>query len=137
MQILSKCIKRIFRKHNNTTINHDVLTEGLCKGLNYECSDVYLGKKGTCTLNLHGYTIYLYYSTRDGIGWKLKCINPYAVLFDYNDGAYFINDPSQFDYSQLLSQLCRLQPEVNITDHTATFRRLEEITAQFIQAYFR
>lgn len=136
MQTLSQCIKRIFQKHNNTAFNDNVLTEELCNGLSYECADVYLGKKGICTLSLNGYSINLYYSARDGIGWKLKCDKPYAVLFDYNDGAYFINDPSQFDYSKLLSQLCRLQSEVSKTDHTNVFRRLEEITAQFIRAYF-
>lgn len=98
----------------------------------YSTENVYLGRKGKVITNNGMQEISIYYSERDGIGWKLKNYKPYKILFDYNDGAYYINDTSAEKYTELILKLNLLKRTACKQHYNKAYAQLEEITAYFL-----
>lgn len=107
-----------------------------CDGLIFECKEVHLGKEATCCPGDERFTVYIHCSDRDGLGWQFKCVQPYAIRCSFTGVGYYANDPTGFDYSDVLSQLLTLNEEWEQHKGGDAFRKLQEITARFVRVYF-
>lgn len=129
-----KLLKRLFRKQEKPADRG--LWQEHCKGLVFECKDVYLGKEATCCPRDERYSFYIHCSDRDGLYWQFKCFQPYAIRCSFTGSGYYTNDPTGYDYSPVLSQLIALNEEWETNRHDAAFQELQEITARFVKVYF-
>lgn len=131
MRIWYKCINRIQpdkRIHNSPFINLD--------NSDYSYSQVYLGAKGIVNIYPQDLVLSMSYSVRDGILVNIKRKRPYQVLFDYVDGAYYINDDSQRGYDHLVELLSALKNQIKSHHHTVVYENLEAIMFNFIANYY-
>lgn len=131
MRIWCKCINRIQpdkRVHYSPFINLD--------NSDYSYSQVYLGAKGIVNIYPQDLVLSMSYSERDGILVNIKRNRPYHVLFDYVDGAYYINDDSYRGYDHLLELLSALKNQINSHHHTVVYEELEAIMFRFIASNY-
>ena len=132
MRIWCKCINRIQpdkRIHNSPFINLD--------NSDYSYSQVYLGAKGVANLYSQDLVLSMSCSARDGILVNIKKNRPYQVLFDYVDGAYYINDDGHKGYNHLIELLSALKNQIASHHHTVVYENLEAIMFEFIANYYR
>ena len=76
------------------------------------------------------------YSVRDGILVNIKKNRPYQVLFDYVDGAYYINDDSHREYDRLVELLSALKNQTKDHHHMVVYKNLEAILFKFLANYY-
>lgn len=130
MSIWSKCINKRNGTNNPKDSNSNLFNNP--QVLTYKCLPLYLGKEGTITLKSGTHEIYIHYSEKDGLEWKFKNLIPYKVLFSYNDGAYYINDSTETQYSELIIQLDSLKVKAHNQHFSQSFAQLEMITSDFL-----
>ena len=130
MQIWCKCIKRESQHkvtYSSPFVNLD--------NSDYSCTELYLGAKSVVNIYHRNLVLLMSYSVRDGILINIKQNCPHQVLFDYVDGAYFINDDSSRRYDQLVESLSTLKNQATHHHHTETFEKLEAIMFEFTDKY--
>lgn len=127
-------LKRLFRKEEKHAERGPWQEQ--FDGLTFECREVNLGKEATCCPGDERYTFYIHCSDRDGLAWQFKCFQPYAIRCHFTGDGYYANDPTGFDYSDVLPQLLALNEDWEKMDLDAVFRELQEITARFVKVYF-
>ena len=76
------------------------------------------------------------YSVRDGILVNIKKNRPYQVLFDYVDGAYYINDDSRGGYDHLVECLSALKNQIKSHHYMVVYENLEAIMFRFVANYY-
>lgn len=131
MRIWCKCIKRIQparRIHDSPFFNLD--------NSDYSYSEVYLGAKGIVNIYPQDLVLLMSYSVRDGILINIKKNHPYQVLFDYVDGAYYINDDSNRGYAHLVELLSALKNRTRNHQYTEIYENLEAIVFKFVANYY-
>jgi len=131
MRIWCKCINRIQPKkriHNSPFSNLD--------NSNYSYSQVYLGAKGIVHIYPQNLVLSMSYSAKDGIFVNIKKNRPYHVLFDYVDGAYYINDDRYEEYEHLAKLLFTLKNEISSHHHTEVYENLEATMFDFITNHY-
>ena len=131
MRIWCKCINRIQpdkRIHNSPFINLD--------NSSYSYSQVYLGAKGIVNIYPQDLVLSMSYSVRDGILVNIKKNRPYQVLFDYVDGAYYINDDSRGGYDHLVERLSALKNQIKSHHYMVVYENLEAIMFRFVANYY-
>lgn len=130
MRIWFKCIKRERQRkvtYDSPFVNLD--------NSDYSCSELYLGVKSVVNIYHTNMVLLMSYSERDGILIKIKQNCPYQVLFDYVDGAYFINDESSRRYDQLIESLSTLKNQTSHHHNMEIFEKLETIMFEFADKY--
>ena len=130
MRIWFKCIKRERQRkvtYDSPFVNLD--------NSDYSCSELYLGVKSVVNIYHTNMVLLMSYSERDGILIKIKQNCPYQVLFDYVDGAYFINDDSSRRYDQLVESLSTLKNQTSHHHNMEIFEKLETIMFEFADKY--
>lgn len=100
------------------------------QGFVYAVRDLYLGKQAELISPDGNILLKWSFTERDGLCLQLKRKEPYAVLFEYSDGGYLINDDRD-EVRKLLavskSQLDKLRNELIYDDHENAFSRLEDV----------
>lgn len=122
-----ECIKRIrpnIRNYKSPFLN--------LANAEYSCSEVYLGAKGIINIYPEGLVLSMSFSVRDGILINIKKNHPYQVLFDYVDGAYYINDDSIVDYIRLVELLSKLKAQTKNLHHAEIFEKLEALMFDYV-----
>lgn len=122
MKIWFNCFDFLNRKKKKT-----LLLCGLPQSkYQYSYSEMYLGAKGKVRCLEKGVEFSISFSVRDGMLAKIKVIQPYRVLFDYVDGAYFINDEIVSKYEWLIDEFSKLRKEKNL-NYPKIYEKMEEI----------
>ena len=129
MRIWCKCIKKI---HPDKKIRKSLFIN--IENSDYSYSEVYLGAKGILNIYSQDLVLVMSYSVRDGILVNIKKKHPYRVLFDYVDGAYYINDDSNKTYDHLVELLSVLKKQV-VNHYMDIYEKLESIMFEFITNY--
>lgn len=128
-------ISQLFKRKDRKTFPN---TQDRCFHYSYITSyttdDRDLCKTGKVLIGDGQYELTFYSSARDGVGVKLKCNQPYRILFDYNDGQYLLNDVRDYDYTDLLCKLNALNESAH--DYRKAYSGLETITDSFVIDYF-
>ena len=127
MRIWCKCIKR--NQPSKGNLNSPFIN---LENSDYLYSELYLGAKGIVNIYPQNLVLLLSYSVRDGIIINIKKIRPYQILFDYIDGAYYINDDSNRGYAHLVERLSDLSKQATKYHHLEIFRKLEQIMFGFV-----
>lgn len=102
----------------------------------YSYSEEYLGAEGKVTCLEKSTEIHMSFSVRDGILVKIKRIQPYHVLFDYVDGAYYTNNETTAEYKQLVNAFSMLKEKSKNYDYLEIYEELEQIIYNFIVIHF-
>lgn len=103
--------------------------------LSYKTTSLYLGKEGYIYLKSCTLEIYIHYSERDGLEWRSKSKNPYKILFEYNDGSYYINDSMESKYTVLIQALDLLSSRAHNQHYRQTYEQLERITSDWLDKF--
>ena len=127
MQIWLECIKRIQLKNKVYTSPFIRLSNA-----KYLYSEVYLGAKSIVTFQSEGLVLSISYSVRDGILINIKQLHPYRILFDYVDGAYYINDDRTVSYHHLIEDLSRVKDQIKSLHYTEIFEKIERIMFDYV-----
>lgn len=133
MEIWYNCIKwlkKINKKWESPFQNID------SPNYTYTYSKIYLGSKAKVCLCDRKIEINFSFSVRDGILIKIKCNQPYRVLFHYVDGSYYINDGSNINYKRLIELLSAIRNDALIHPQQEIYRKLEETMFDFITVSF-
>lgn len=102
----------------------------------YSYSEVYLGAEGKVTCLDKKIEVFMSFSVRDGIWVKIRKKQPYQVLFNYADGAYYTNDETNIEYEQLINAFSILKNETKDYHYMEVYEKLEAIIYNFIIMYF-
>lgn len=129
MRTWCKCIKRI---QTDAKLFYSPFNN--LKNSNYSYSQVYLGAKGIVNFHSQDIVLMMSYSVRDGILIKIKKNLPYKILFDYVDGAYYVNDDRQ-QYNHLLKLLSALKEQASDRHYIEIYKDLEELMFDFVTKY--
>ncbi len=96
----------------------------------YNCKELYLGKEGNLISPDGNIILHWFYTVRDGIFFQAKRSKPYAIIFEYSDGGYYIND-NRDNICKILSafrmELDKLRDEIINGYDENVFIRLERI----------
>ena len=130
-----ECIKKKIQRKTEQSIMLSKSRERICNFDYYE-EDIYLGKNGVLISTNANYKLSFSYSVRDGVFFQFKRHNPYKIIFDFNDGAYILNDNSEYDYSKLLSLLNLLKSNKQEYEDNKIYSELKEVASLFINEYF-
>lgn len=102
------------------------------KNCNYNCSDIYLGVAGEVFLCNMKTEIDFSFSVKEGTLVKIKQNQPYKILFDYVDGAFYVNDDRNINYNKLSEDLSALKNDTHISEYETIYTKPEEIIYNFI-----
>ena len=130
MRTWFKCIKR--SKPSKSIRTSPFIGLKCC---DYLYSGVYLGARGTVKLYPEDIVLQMSYSEKDGILVNIKRRNPYRILFDYVDGAYYINDENVQGYHHLVESLSVLK-KFNNGRYSDTYFQLESILFEFVIQHY-
>ena len=126
-----QCIKRIQRdKQNHKSPFIDL------NNSDYSYSEIYLGAQSVVNINSHDLVLQMSYSVKDGILINIKKKRPHRLLFDYVDGAYYINDDSNREYDHLVELLSVLKKQRRNSNYTVIYEKLEAIMFDFVTNCF-
>lgn len=129
MRIWSKCTKA-FKKRKHEYIS-PFLSQTPWK-VKYSCSQIYLGITGKVVLLDCEIELSITISEYDGILVQIKRVSPYCILFEYVDGAYYINDESDRDYHKLVAILLDLSCKINQEHLSTIYETLESSLYTFM-----
>ena len=108
----------------------------ISQGYDYTCEQLYLGKKGTLLYPNRSIVIEWSYTQRDGIYVHIKRKDKYKVLFEYADGAYYINSrqtETLAQLSDLKEELDRMSKSSQINRNADNYCKLEMIISSFAE----
>lgn len=123
MGIWLKCTKRHKNRDRNSPFNDPQF-------FRYFYSQVYLGSEGRAVTVDGNLEVLMSFSAKDGILVKLKQNRPYRILFDYVDGAYYVNSNFESQFGKLIQNLSLLQKARD--DIENTYYHVEQVVADFI-----
>ena len=103
----------------------------------YTYTGIYLGSEAKVYLSDKKMEFFFSFSVRDGVLVKIKCNQPYRVLFDYVDGSYYINDNSNIDYKRLIELLSAVRNDTCKRHWHETYDKLEKIMYDFICSQYK
>lgn len=127
MGMWSKCIKKCKAGHVSPFAESNLFA--------YTYTRLYLGAKGEAVTANGNLAFLMSFSIRDGIFVKFKRQCPYRVLFDYADGAYYVNDVAERGYDKLIISLLQFQKTPH-NDDAAAYSELEGIVYDFVISAF-
>lgn len=131
MRIWFQCIKRAQRDkytHNSPFIN--------LNDSDYSYSEVYLGAQSIVNIYPKDLVLRMSYSVKDGILINIKKNGLHRILFDYVDGAYYINDDSSRGYDHLVELLITLKKQSKEHHYMDIYENLEAIMFKFITNHY-
>ena len=126
MRIWCECIKRLHSKKVYESPFNSL------ENSVYSYSKVYLGARAVVSIFPKNIILQVSYSVRDGILITIKKADPYRILFDYVDGAYYTNDDSEREYNHLIERLSILNSQAKKLHYMIIFNKLETLLFEFI-----
>lgn len=102
-------------------------------GFHYQVKETYLGFEGILDEIRGKLQIILSYTVRDGIFVNMKRTEPWQVLFEYSDGAYFTNCTNEF--AHMIQSLENLRQRNCQEDNCDTYAQLEMIVLAYLFEY--
>lgn len=102
-------------------------------GFAYQIKETNLGFEGSLDEIGGNIKIVLSYTVRDGMFVNIKVLNPWKIIFEYSDGAYFVNDPNVKRYDKLIKALKNLQASKDKGNYCRIYAQLELIVLEHLQ----
>lgn len=104
-------------------------------GFNYHLKETHLGFEGNLDAVNANIKIVLSYTVRDGIFVNIKVLNPWKVLFEYVDGAYFVNDQNAERFDKIIKSLKDLQTQNDQGNYRRIYAQMETIVLKHLLEY--
>lgn len=101
-------------------------------GFHYQVKKTHLGFEGTLDSVDGNIRIILSYTVRDGIFVNIKTLNPWQVLFEYTDGAYFSTTLDSNEFDGIIEALKDLQTLTHRSNCHEVYLQMEKIVSAYL-----
>lgn len=101
-------------------------------GFHYQVKEVYLGFEGSLDSIDGNMRIILSYTVRDGVFLNIKTLNPWKVLFEYADGAYFSTGANSNEFDGIVEALQNLQSANDTANEHEVYVQMEKIVLAYL-----